>query len=319
MDTNAQRRRFLHCAAAGAAAALSGSVAFAATEIAAAPPSRSAASAASRLRNAPRFFCTAYITPDAPGQSGQEATVARYPLALVPQDTRAAFVQWRDRVRQLNPGIVLLGYQIVIEETLDPGPGNDELRKLTANSSYCVYPGGYVPTVPVAPGPRQMRIFDPRAREWQEQFLRACRAVVSSYPYDGLFLDQCTVYTKAHPLPGVREEMRSALQATLLRLRAEYPDTIIVGNSSFHWAGLNGELNEARPADVANELRPFAAHAAPEVQLVQTLVKNPADRQTMLEQMQAAHARGAFFGAGVDYQHILPFELLSAVAATGSK
>jgi hypothetical protein len=279
----------------------------------------SARPATGKLQSAPRLFCTAYITPDAKGQGGQEHIVARYPLALVPQDTGTTFVTWRDRVRQLNPSIALLAYQMVIEETGVPGPGHDEMRKVTANGAFCVYPGGLVPTVMVPPQPQPLRIFDPRNPEFAERLLEACRTVLRSYPYDGLFLDQCTVYTKAHPYPAVRAEMRQALQKTLLKLRTENPNSIIVGNSSFHWDGLNGELVEARPDDVDAETQPYAGHAAPRVVLVQALLKDPTDRTALARQMRKAHAHGAFFGAAVDYQHALWFDLFDEVLASGTR
>ena len=97
-------------------------------------PPRNAVPASTRRPVAP-LYCIAYITPDAPGQGGQEAAVARYPLAIVPQEDRSAFRRWRDAVRTLNPNIVLLGYQMVHEEPLTPGPGHDELRK--ASHSWC--------------------------------------------------------------------------------------------------------------------------------------------------------------------------------------
>ena len=285
----------------------------------AAPPSAGPVSALSRLQKAPRLFCTAYITPDDPGQGGQEHVVAKYPLALVAQDTRTAFATWRDRVRRLNPSIALLGYQMVIEETGVPGPGHDEMRKITANDAYCVYPGGIVPTVMVPPQPNPLRIFDPRNAEFSQRLLAACRAVLRSYPYAGLFLDQCTVYTKAHPFPAVREEMRHALQQTLLELRAEHPNIIIVGNSSFHWAGLNGELVEARPDDVASETQPYPGHTLPNVELVQALLKDSSDREAVARQMAVAHAHGAFFGAAVDYQHALWFDMFDEVVTSGAR
>lgn len=270
-----------------------------------------------RIRNVPRLFCVAYITPDAPGQGGQEAMVARYPLALVPQDMRPAFVQWRDRVRQINPSIMLLGYQMVIEETTVPGPGHDEMRKV--RDAYCVYPGGFVPTVTVAPSTRNFRIFDPRSSEWQQRFLDACRAVLRSYPYAGLFLDNCTVYDKAHPLPSVREDMRRALQQVLLSLRAEHPGVLIVGNSSFKWRGLNGEMVEARADDVSREVVPFPGHAEPTVELVQALIGSATDTAEVARQMSVAHAHGAFFGAAVDYQHVLWPDLFEQVVARQSQ
>lgn len=269
---------------------------------------------AARVRAAPRLFCVAYITPDAPGQGGQEAAVARYPLALVPQDMRGAFAQWRDRVRRINPAILLLAYQMVIEENTLPGPGHDELRKV--RDGYCVYPGGFVPTVTVPPSTRSFRIFDTRSSEWRARFLSACDAVLRSYPYDGLFLDNCTVYDRAHPFPGVRADMRHGLQQALLELRHQHPGVLIVANSSYHWSGLNGEMVEGRPLEIATETAPYPGHTQPVVELVQALVGSSAGAGEVSRQMQAAHAQGAFFGAAIDYQHVVWFDEFDAVVAT---
>lgn len=74
------------------------------------------------------LYAVAYVNPLLPDQQGQETTVAKYPMALVPQDDREPFRKWRDQVRQLNPLIVLLGYQMTSLETTSPGPGHDRLR-----------------------------------------------------------------------------------------------------------------------------------------------------------------------------------------------
>ncbi len=263
----------------------------------------------------PPLFCTAYIDPDIPSQAGQESLIARYPLTLVPQDMRATHTQWRDRIKQLNSAILMLGYLMVIEETTVPGPGHDVMRLV--KNSWCVHPGGYYPTVQIEPGPRTFRIFDPRKPEWQESFLAACRATLQSYPYDGVYLDQCTVYDIAHPLPNVRAEMRQALQVILLRLRQEFPSAILIGNSSYDWAGLNGELNEGRPGNLRAELAPFIEHAQPEIQLYQSLLRNPFDIETVKREMAAAHLYGAFYGAAPvnNYQHALWFEVFNEVIA----
>ncbi|HTI47821.1 MAG TPA: hypothetical protein VMB76_14790 [Casimicrobiaceae bacterium] len=259
----------------------------------------------------PRLFCTAYVTPGVADQSGQEAVVARYPLALVPQDDRAQFVGWRDRIRHLNPSIVMLGYQQVIEETTVPGPGHDELRK--ADDAWVQYPGGVTARVPSNAG-RALRIYDPRSRQWQSRFLAACRATLESYSFDGLFLDQCTVFRRAYLSEESGAEMREALQETLLRLRAEHPHAVLVGNSSHHWAGLNGELNEGRPNDLQSACAPYPGHARPELTLYQSLVPDPGAVALVEREMAAAHRCGAFYGVARDYQHVLWYDMFDHVS-----
>jgi hypothetical protein len=261
----------------------------------------------------PPLFCIAYIDPGIPSQANQESIIARYPLAIVPQDMRANRVQWKDRIKHLNPNILMLGYQMVIEETTVPGPGHDVMRLV--QNSWCMYPGGFYPTVQVEPGPRNFRIYDPRQLEWQESFLAACRAMLESYPYNGIFLDQCTVYEKAALLPAVKAEMRQALQVTLLRLRREFPSLFLIGNSSYNWQGLNGELNEGRSEKMGVELAPFVGHALPTMDLYQSLLTNPNDIETVKREMALAHSKGAFYSAAVDYQHVLWFDAFDEIMA----
>jgi hypothetical protein len=229
---------------------------------------------------------------------------------------REVFVRWRDHVKEINPSIVLLGYQIVIEESTVPGPGHDILlARGRAANAFCKYPGGFTPTVTV--NGLRWRIYDPRNPLWQAAFLDACRATLASYPYDGLYLDQCTVYEKAHILPSVKSDMRQALQDTLLELRKDFPDRLLVGNSSYSWAGLNGELNEGRFADIQAEMAPFARHVEPRLELYQSLLRNSHDEETVRKEMAAAHSLGAFYAAAPvnDYQHALWFEVFDEVIA----
>lgn len=257
------------------------------------------------------LFCTAYITPDAPGQGGQEAVVARYPMALVPQDNSPVYRKWRDKIKTINPKIVLLGYQMVIQETRVPGPGHDKLRN--ARNAWSVYPGGVAPRIFDGSMREGSRIYDPRNASWRTAFLEACRATLASYPYDGLFLDMCDVVVKAHPFPWVRTEMRAALQETLRSLRNEFPSAILVGNSSQSYAGLNGEMDERRPSDMAAEFAPFAGHASPRVELYQSRLRRADDFETVAREMAMAHSYGAFYGAAVDYQHVLWFDAFDRV------
>lgn len=264
------------------------------------------------IRTIPPLFCTAYIDPTITTQKGQEAIVAKYPLVLVPQDTRPPHIAWKDRVKQLNPSIVTLAYQIVINETIVPGPGHDKQRALANANPWCVNPDGSIPTAEY--GNRQLRVFDPRKNEWQDNFLEACRITLNSYPYDGLFLDQCTIYGIAHPFEGVRAEMRQALQDTLVLVRKEFPSHILIGNSRFHWNGLNGEMNEGRLNNL-EELDPFPGHVEPRIQLYQSLLRHSYDIGVMKKEMAKAHARGAFYGAAVNFQHALWFDEFDDVIA----
>lgn len=219
-------------------------------------------------------------------------------------------MRWRDKVRSLNPEIVLLGYQMVIQHPRAQGPGNTILRQ---SRSYAVYPWGTVPTVPGEyPGARD-KIYDPRSPQWQDLFLEACRATLNSYPFDGLFLDQCTVFFKASPIPHVRQEMRAALQTTLIRLRNEFPNVILVGNSAYNWEGLNGEMDEGRLDDMAYQFAPFPGHVKPYINMYQSVLKRADDIETVKRQMATAFRYGAYYGAAVNYQHVLWFDAFDRV------
>ncbi len=309
IDTALSRRTFLQCSMAGLASLAVGSRGLM-------PSTSQALNAPTDVRvgaRVPPLFCIAYVDPEISAQADQEATIARYPLAIVPQSVRPAQMRWRDRIKELNPKILMLGYQIVIEETMVPGPGHDQIRR--AQNSWCVYPGGHKPTVDVGTSRRNLRLFDPRQVEWQEAFLNACRATLESYPYDGLFLDQCSVFEKAHPFPNIKAEMRQALQITLLRLRQEFPTVLLIGNSSFNWQGLNGELNEGRARNLMNELAPFEGHAKPTMEMYHSLLRHPNDIETVEREMALAHSRGALYGASVNYQQIPWFDLFDQVMA----
>jgi len=252
-------------------------------------------------KSIPPLFCAAFITPDAPGQGGQEAIVARYPIALVAQDERIQFKKWRDLVRHLNPNIILLAYQMVIEETTVPGPGHDCLRQI--NNSWSTYPTGVVPTV--GPINKLRRIYDPRYSEWRSGFMAACRATLKAYPYSGLFLDQCTVFDRAHPDPQVRAEMIVALQNTLLELRSEFPTAYLIGNSRESWRDLNGEMNEGRIKDLAIEMQSFAGHVSPRLELYLRYLYQKSDFKSIKDEMEYVHSLGGLYGACYDHQHVI--------------
>lgn len=258
----------------------------------------------------PPLFCIAYVNPEIPRQANQEGVIARYPLAIVPQSDRPAHVRWRDRIKELNPKIIMLGYQMVAEQTTVPGPGHDKLRDTT--DAWAVYPGGFYPTIDPGNGQRR-RLFDIRKQEWQQAFLNACRATLESYPYDGLFLDQCSVFEITHPIPSVKTAMRQALQSTLLRLREEYPNTIFIGNSSYNWEGLNGELNEGNLSRVPTELAPFDGHAQPAMDMYVSRLRHRNDVETVKKEMTLVYKQGGVYAASVTYQQVLWFDLFDKV------
>lgn len=246
------------------------------------------------------IFCVAYIDPGIESQKGQEKAVAKFPVALVPQDDRDRFKRWRDKVRKYNPDIKLLGYQMVIEETGVPGPGHRRLAKV--ENAWVEWAGGYQPTVTYRTNVsgKRKRIYDPRSEYWQTGFVESCKVLAESGEFDGLFLDQCTVYLAASPLPAVRADMRSALNSTLIKLRAELPDSLIIGNSSYSWPALNGEMNEGRPKKIGKEFQLDMQRKVPRMELFQYYSKG--NMSAVAEHFRLALKHRAFFGSSVNAQ-----------------
>ncbi len=247
--------------------------------------------------NIPPLFITAYIDPSIRIQKNQEAIVAKYPLALVPQTNRLIDRQWRDKVKSINPDIKMLAYQMVIEQTTVPGPGHDEMRKLL--NTWVAYPGGFKPTVNVSG--RKRYLYDPRIIRWQDQFIKACESTLKSYPYDGLYLDQCTIFNIASLLPSARLEMLNALNATLDKLRMRFPDTLIIANSSNNFPMLNGELNENRAKNLIAEVSDEKT-VRPVFNFHQRIVPSMTKAAVLRQDCAFAFKQKSFFGVAINYQ-----------------
>jgi hypothetical protein len=206
----------------------------------------------------------------------------------------------------------MLGYLIVIQEPEMPGAGHDMLRTV---HDYSIHPNGYVPMVPGAYPGAKNRIYDPRSQRWQDVFISACKATLKSYPFDGLFLDQCTIFHISHPQDDARKEMMSALQSTLLRLRSELPSIYIVGNSSYKFAGLNGEMNEGRLSDLKRESVTFSGHTKPEMNMYLSVLNSSDDINTVKRDMALAHSYGLYYGACVSGSKAIWFDAFDEVIA----
>lgn len=268
------------------------------------PSTRKIASADSPRSPFP-IHCVAYVDPSRDEQAGQESVVARYPLAIITQASRSIDRQWRDQVRELSPSTKLLAYQMVGEETTVPGPGHNVLRRL--KDAWIIHPDGSIPRVQVAVG-KQRRIYDVRDPRWRSVFLEASMTTLESYPFSGLFLDQCTIHSTSHPHAFVRAEMQAALQEVLLELRRLAPSAILIGNSKMDWSGLNGEMLEGPRASRMGEILPFSGHAKPEIQLLQRRLKDANEVNTVRQDLALASSLGLSYGASVNYQQVLWFK-----------
>lgn len=257
----------------------------------------------------PPLYVTAYIDPTIPSQKGQEAVVAKFPLAIVGQRSSIVLQQWLDKIRNINPSIKLLAYQNVNGENSVGSPGNDILHKIKSQDVWVNYSG----ITPKAFEGR--RLYDPRKEVWQNAFLDACEAAYHCYPYDGLFLDNCTVFNIAAPLPTVRATMIDALNQVLIKLRQRLPNAIIVGNGPDHFPALNGAMNEGRAQQLAAEVT-ARNHQPPIVNLYQfiTDMRNP-NEAVIKANFELALRNKCFFGLAHtdDYQHIYWPELFDKV------
>jgi hypothetical protein len=253
----------------------------------------------------PPLFCTAYIDPTIAAQKNQEALVAKYPIALVPQDSRLVYQTWRDKVRNLNPSIKLMAYQQVITENIIPGPGHDILRKINNKAGVWVsYPQNSNLITPTAFGGR--RVYDARSKVWQDAFLDACEAAYHGDQFEGLFLDNCTIFHLSVPIPSLQQEMTDALSQTLVKLRQRLPSTVIIGNTGDHFSSLNGAMNEDRSRDVSTQGK-VRDYQAPVINLYQfiTDMKNP-DMTKIKAELQQCLTHQSFFGLSHlnDFQHV---------------
>lgn len=254
----------------------------------------------------PPVYCLAYIDPNNPKHQNQDDAIARFPMALVPQDDRGYFKRWREGLRNKNSKIRLLAYICTIEETDVPGPGHRAVRPVT---SAWVRHLGVTPTVD-----GRRRIYDPRNKDWQDAFVRACVLTMNSDAYEGIFLDQCSVFTKAAPIPSIFDEMKDALEQTLVRVREQLPNAILIGNSRYSWAGLNGEMNEGRPEDLAKEVAAPATHVRPFLNLFHHYIKEP-DLREAESLFRLALKNRCFYGCCVNAQTIGWYDFFDSVLA----
>lgn len=251
------------------------------------------------------LYCLAYIEPLPDLSNGQMREIAKFPIAVVPQDGRDYYRTWKEDIRRRNPRIKILAYQMVVEETDVPGPGHDVLMQAAGN--WVTY-AGITPTSPY----KSHRFFDPRTAAWQRQFVAACDATLSHYAYDGLFLDQCFGVTT--PIPGLKSEMEAAIQSALLEVRRRYPNKILIANSASNWQGVNGEMNEGRPVDLAKESADFGGHVGPRIELFHHyLVDN--DYTTAEAMMRKALECRCFFGCAPNSQVVRWYPFFDRVLA----
>ena len=209
-----------------------------------------------------RLFTVCFGTQHTPAEA---AIAAQYDLLIVNQNTSTVSKAWYDSIKAINPNIKLLAYLIVNHEPgTAPGAGNDILRdanrwNAVQQEPWLMTADGNIVAIQLD-GWKSRRLYDYRKAIWKDSFKLACDAVLAAYPFDGLFLDNCTAsWVKYEPnIPA----LTTALQSSLLDIRRAYPSKWLIGNGVENWMGLNGEMNEGRLNDVG-ELAPVNGQVVP--------------------------------------------------------
>lgn len=252
-----------------------------------------------------RLFTVAYIYPDKISPFIQCDLVAKYPIAIVPQSDDPVYIAWRDRIRQLNPAIKLLAYQqtiYLVTEIAGPGVGPGA-RVMAAESVPAQLSVSRLPNGPY---------FDYRIPAFKTSFLHACDAVLKSYPYDGLFLDNCTVWGQYQGTDVAG--LTAALRSTILELRARQPNILIVTNGIEKYVGANGGMCEARPLDMAKEMPYYDGQAFPRINMFHDSYPNESSQsQANTNYLSAMAIPGCLYGGHSSGQQIsrLPLQALA--------
>lgn len=250
------------------------------------------------------LYCLAYIDPLNKLHKNQEQFIARYPITVIPQDSQASYFQFRNRLRKLNPDQKVLAYQVVLDENELRGPGHERIRKL--NNSWLELPGGVVPTINVKSGGKykEFRLYDPRDPLFRSEFVESCKTMVNKNGFDGIFLDNCTIYARFASVPFWGDELKAALQQLILEVRDALPNAILIGNSRYNWDGLNGEMNEGRPNELAQEMTSYPGHVEPAISFYHYYMKNNNDVIEAEKHLKLAIENQCFFGTGINAQTI---------------
>jgi hypothetical protein len=187
-----------------------------------------------------------------------------------------------DKLRALNANIVLISYLDPLQDSIpeSAGPGYDAMRHLeTIESAYLHDASGNRLYVPDASG--KHAYFDPSSNDVRSAVLAAIKAVLTAYPFDGIFLDNYDVQnamlldshgnqylgTPGQVLdPADYASKLAALTSLATMIRDAWPDALIVANGNNAFPSFNGELVEghgqisrvpAQAAAIAGRVLPF--------------------------------------------------------------
>jgi hypothetical protein len=253
----------------------------------------------SRLAGKPRLYAIDYRNDPGILDPQMEATWAKFPLLIVFSDMQQPLVEHRARIRALNPTQVLLAY-IATNHAQPPTQvcGVAE-RDMIGADPFMHFADGSIPMADCGPDHDYCKLYDYRTDAWRTMFLESARESLYIGGFDGLFFDNCNVWTAAleNNNQTVRRQMLEALQDAISTLRGRYPSACLIGNSDVRFAGLNGEMVENRPPDFKAALVPFQGHAQPEMNLCQLYETTEVN---VLNAYKYVSSHGGWFGAQAD-------------------
>jgi hypothetical protein len=288
-----------------------------------------------RLSGKPHIFAIDYIqTGQLKNGQGAEPIFARYPLVITGETyaTPNLVTTHLDKLRSLNANIVLISDSTPLEDVIpkSAGPGYDAMRHLESiESAYLHDARGNRLYVADKYGKRAY--FDPSSNDVRKAVLAAIQAVLTAYPFDGIFLDNYCVQNAMLLDPhgnqylGTPGQVRdpadyasklAAMTVLATMIRDAFPDAMIVANGNNAFPSFNGELVEGRgqisrlraqAAAIAGRVRPFMPL------FMDNPVSGPVDPR-IATNMAQVQALGAWYGASVAYQ---PYQLPIWPAAFG--
>lgn len=276
-----------------------------------------------RLSGKPHIFALDYIQPNqlANGQGG-EPVFARYPLVITGETyaTPNPMTTHLDKLRSLNANIVLISYLDPLQDSIpeSAGPGYDTMRYLeTIESAYLHDARGNRLYVTDPSGNRAY--FDPSSNDVRSAVLAAIKAVLTAYPFDGIFLDNYDVQnamlldTQGNQYLGTPGQVRdpadyasklAAMTILATMIRDAWPDALIVANGSNAFPSFNGEMVEgtSQISRVPAQATAIAGRVLPFMPLfLDAPVSGPVD-PLIATDMAQVQAIGAWYGASVTAQ-----------------
>jgi hypothetical protein len=228
-----------------------------------------------------------------------------------------------DNVRSLNSNIVVIGYLNPFQDSIpeSTGPGYDAMRYLEGiESAYLHDTSGNRLYYADAFG--KHAYFDPSSNDVRTAVLAAIKAVLTAYPFDGIFLDNYDVQnlmlldTQGNQYLGTPGQVLdiadykaklTAMTSLSTLIRDAWPNALIVANGDDAFPSFNGELVEGSSDiyRVPTQAAAIAGRVLPFMPLfVDEPVSGPADLLIATD-MADVQALGAWYGASVTYGSVI--------------